>query len=64
MGDGGVAGVGRVVGVPKFYSHGSFLSHLVNGLHMSIKCPSSEQQTCEQEVAVHFDRSSFFIFQH
>ena len=29
-----------------------------------IKCPTSEEQTCEQEAAAHFDRSGFFIFQH
>ena len=33
---------------------------LIDDLQMSIKCPTSEEQICEQEAAAHFDRSSFF----
>ena len=33
---------------------------LIDDLQMLIKCPTSEEQTCEQEAATHFDRSSFF----
>ena len=27
---------------------------------LQIKCPTSEEQTCEQEAAAHLNRSSFF----
>ena len=33
---------------------------LIDDLQMSIKCPTSEEEACEQEAAAHFDRSSFF----
>ena len=34
---------------------------LIDDLQMPIiKCPTSEEQTCEQEAGAHFDRSSFF----
>ena len=32
----------------------------IDNLQMSFKCPTSEEQTCEQEAASHLDRSSFF----
>ena len=32
---------------------------LIDDLQMSIKCPTSEEQS-EQEAVAHFDRSSFF----
>ena len=35
---------------------------LIDDLQMSIKCPTSEEQTCEQEAAAHLDRSSFLSF--
>jgi len=31
----------------------------LDDLQMSIKCPTSEELTCEQEAAAHLDRSSF-----
>ena len=32
----------------------------LDDLQMSIKCPTSKEQTCEQEAAAHLDRNSFF----
>ena len=44
------------------------LGTAIDGLQMSIRCPTSGGQTCNQEAAVqrifHLKRSGFFIFWH
>ena len=37
---------------------------LIHNLQMSTKCPTSEEQTCEQEAAASLTEAASFIFQH